>query len=58
MPPLIIKNSELSFNIEFTYKDLWFESKNKLYFLIVFPESFDIDDLLRFLIGNIIFKKY
>ena len=58
LPPLIIKNSELSFDIEFTYKDLWFEYNNKLYFLVAFPESFDTDDLLRFLIGNIIFKKY
>ena len=58
LPPLIIKNSELSFDIEFTYKDLWFEYNNKLYFLVAFPESYDTDDFLRFLIGNIIFKKY
>lgn len=57
-PPLIFKIPELNFDIEFNYEDLWFEYGNKLYLMVVFPESTDIEDLLRILVGNIIFKKY
>ena len=57
-PPLIIKNPELNFDIEFNYEDLWFEYRDKLYLMVVFPETTDTEDLLRILVGNIILKKY
>ena len=57
-PPLIIKNSELSFDIVLNYEDLWLDYNNKKYLMVVFPVSYDTDDLMRMLIGNIIFKKY
>ena len=57
-PSLIISNSEIDFNIEFTYQDLWFEYNNKKYFLVVFPKSDEFEHYMRFLFGNLFFKKY
>ena len=57
-PPLIIRHIELSFNLEFTYEDLWMEYNNKKYFLVVFPDSTETEFYLSFLMGNIMFKKY
>lgn len=57
-PSLIFNNSEIQFNFEFTYEDLWIEYNNKKFFLVVFPISDELEFYLRFLIGNLFFKKY